>query len=261
MFSLRNVATRKDAAAAPLRSLGRGGLARNPVPGQRGGTQHRIFSHRGRRIEMHDHSYRLTREKGERLLVRVVQGVADVRGRDLFPAEPASVQSLKRPRSSLDRIKTDVDLALFRSLRLESVVCAPLRTREEKERTRLGRLLLDVNVEHLAVLFLALGLDIVCEFEVPIALSLLCGVERVLEQNVAREILRNVRPVPVSKSLLSAHALVRKHRVSRFGNSHGCRRELQWTVGPRELGHQVGARVRIKLASCAKESWSEHTHA
>lgn len=70
----------------------------------------------------------------------------------------------------------------------------PVRKRRIK--TRLGRLLLDVNVEHLAVLFLALGLDIVCEFEVPIALSLLCGVERVLEQNVAREILRNVRPVP-----------------------------------------------------------------
>ena len=63
---------------------------------------------------MHDQPQKLTRERGGggRLLVRVVKGVSDVRGRDLFPAEPASVQSLKRPRSSLDRIKTDVDLAL-----------------------------------------------------------------------------------------------------------------------------------------------------
>lgn len=62
-----------------------------------------------------------------------------MRGRDLFPAEPASVQSLKRPRSSLDRIKTDVDLALFVSLRLRSV-CDPSSdtTLAEKKEKRLA---------------------------------------------------------------------------------------------------------------------------
>lgn len=51
--------------------------------------------------------------------------------------------------------------------------------------------------------------------------------------------------------LSSAHALSGSAAFFQVWCAHGGRWELDRTVGPRELGHQVGARVRIELASCS----------